>query len=93
MTVFRNEGRWDTSNVLFNANQVVRYDKRSPTEDMRYIDYGLASFQRTRSQAAVPRKHLILRNFIARLPPRGSSRDSRSRVVFTKSDASSPRRG
>jgi len=41
MTVFRNEGRWDTSNVLFDGNQVVRYDKRNPSEDMKFIDYGL----------------------------------------------------
>jgi MurNAc alpha-1-phosphate uridylyltransferase len=41
MTVFRNEGRWDTSNVVFNGSRVVRYDKRARTSDMHYIDYGL----------------------------------------------------
>jgi NDP-sugar pyrophosphorylase family protein len=41
MTVFRNEGRWDTSNVTFDGSRVVRYDKRAPTADMHYIDYGL----------------------------------------------------
>ena len=41
MTVFRNEGRWDTSNVLFDGERVVRYDKRHPTPDMKFIDYGL----------------------------------------------------
>jgi NDP-sugar pyrophosphorylase family protein len=41
MTVFRNEGRWDTSNVLFDGKRVVRYDKRHPTPDMQFIDYGL----------------------------------------------------
>lgn len=41
MTVFRNEGRWDTSNVQFDGTRVVRYDKRNPTPVMRYIDYGL----------------------------------------------------
>ena len=41
MTVFRNEGRWDTSNVLFDGESVVRYDKRRPTSDMKFIDYGL----------------------------------------------------
>jgi NDP-sugar pyrophosphorylase family protein len=44
MTVFRNEGRWDTSNVLFDGTHVVRYDKRNPSQDMRYIDYGLGLF-------------------------------------------------
>ena len=41
MTVFRNEGQWDTSNVLFDGKKIVRYDKRTPTADMKYIDYGL----------------------------------------------------
>jgi MurNAc alpha-1-phosphate uridylyltransferase len=41
MTVFRNEGRWDTSNVLFDGAHVVRHDKRAPRPDMHYIDYGL----------------------------------------------------
>jgi len=42
MTVFRNEGRWDPSNVLFDGKRIVRYDKRHPTEDMKFIDYGLS---------------------------------------------------
>jgi NDP-sugar pyrophosphorylase family protein len=41
MTVFCNEGRWDTSNVLFDGERVVRYDKRHPSADMKFIDYGL----------------------------------------------------
>lgn len=41
MTVYRNDGRWDTSNVQFDGSRVVRYDKRAPTPDLRYIDYGL----------------------------------------------------
>jgi N-acetyl-alpha-D-muramate 1-phosphate uridylyltransferase len=41
MTVLRNRGRWDTSNVLFEDGMVVRYDKRHPSADMHWIDYGL----------------------------------------------------
>lgn len=41
MTVLRNEGRWDTSNAVYRDGLVVRYDKRAPTPDMRWIDYGL----------------------------------------------------
>jgi NDP-sugar pyrophosphorylase family protein len=44
MSVFRNDGRWDTSNVVFDCNRIVRHDKRAPTPDMRYIDYGLGIF-------------------------------------------------
>lgn len=41
MTVYRNDGRWDRSNVLFEDGRIVRYDKRHPTPDMCHIDYGL----------------------------------------------------
>ena len=41
MTVLRNEGRWDRSNVLYDAGRIVRYDKANVTPDMRHIDYGL----------------------------------------------------
>ncbi len=30
MTVLRNEGRWDTSNVLYADGRVVAYDKQAP---------------------------------------------------------------
>ena len=41
MTVLRNGDRWDKSNVLFNNGKLVEYNKRTPTPDMAYIDYGL----------------------------------------------------
>jgi NDP-sugar pyrophosphorylase family protein len=41
MTVFRNDDRWDRSNVLFVDGRLVRYDKRNRTPDMRHIDYGI----------------------------------------------------
>jgi NDP-sugar pyrophosphorylase family protein len=41
MTVFRNEGRWDASNVVFNDGRIIRYDKTSKDSAMRHIDYGL----------------------------------------------------
>lgn len=44
MTVFRNEGAWDTSNVEFSEGKIVRYDKRDRTPAMRHIDYGLSLF-------------------------------------------------
>ncbi len=45
MTVCRNDGRWDTSNVLFAEGRILRYDKRHATPDMRHIDYGLGAFK------------------------------------------------
>lgn len=45
MTVFRNEGAWDTSNVQFEDGCIIRYDKHERTPEMRYIDYGLGVFR------------------------------------------------
>ena len=45
MTVLRNEGRWDRSNVIYQAGQVVLYDKCG-VPGMQYIDYGLSCFRR-----------------------------------------------
>jgi NDP-sugar pyrophosphorylase family protein len=41
MTVFRNEGRWDASNVWFQEGTIKSYSKKERTPAMRYIDYGL----------------------------------------------------
>ncbi len=41
MTVFRNEGQWDASNVEFRDGRIVAYDKAARTPAMRHIDYGL----------------------------------------------------
>jgi NDP-sugar pyrophosphorylase family protein len=41
MTLFQNDGRWDTSNVLFNEGLIERYAKSDPSPNMRHIDYGL----------------------------------------------------
>jgi N-acetyl-alpha-D-muramate 1-phosphate uridylyltransferase len=41
MTVLLNDNRWDTSNVRYEAGLVLAYEKRTPTPEMRWIDYGL----------------------------------------------------
>jgi NDP-sugar pyrophosphorylase family protein len=46
MTIYRNQGRFDASNVEFDGTAIVRYDKVHRTENMRYIDYGLGAFRR-----------------------------------------------
>jgi len=45
MTVFRNEGKWDTSNVEFEDGEIVAYSKTNRTPGMRFIDYGLGVFR------------------------------------------------
>jgi len=42
MTVFRNDNRWDRSNVVYDGRRVVRYEKEAEAgQTMHYIDYGL----------------------------------------------------
>ena len=55
MTVYRNEGKWDTSNVEFevggfdegqpDGGKILAYSKTQRTPRMRHIDYGLGVFR------------------------------------------------
>jgi len=45
MTVYRNEGLYDTSNVVFRDGQIAVYDKKLRLPEMRHIDYGLSLFK------------------------------------------------
>jgi NDP-sugar pyrophosphorylase family protein len=50
MTVFRNEGRWEHSNVEFRDGRILAYDKRERTPRMRHVDYGLGVVSRAALQ-------------------------------------------
>ncbi len=45
MAVYRNEGKWDTSNVEMNNGQILCYDKKNSNTHMEFIDYGLGLFK------------------------------------------------
>jgi NDP-sugar pyrophosphorylase family protein len=53
MTVFRNENRWDASNVEIGGGRVLRYEKGSERAGLTHIDYGLSAF-RAEAFAAIP---------------------------------------
>ena len=42
MTVLRNDGRWDRSNVVFRNGEVIEYDKTRWRSDMTHIDFGIS---------------------------------------------------
>ncbi len=44
MSVLRNRGRWDKSNVRFEGGWVTAYDKKATTPEFDCIDYGLNLF-------------------------------------------------
>src|ERR1039457_437575 len=45
MTVYRNEGKYDTSNVVFRDGEIIVYDKKLKSPEMKHIDYGLSLFK------------------------------------------------
>lgn len=62
MTILRNEGQWDRSNVRFDDGQPLLYDKRvadPAANGMRYIDYGLSVLTREVILARVPAATVI----------------------------------
>ncbi|HEX5089862.1 MAG TPA: sugar phosphate nucleotidyltransferase [Nocardioides sp.] len=57
MTVYRNDGRFDASNVEFANGRVVRYEKglgADTPDSMRWIDYGLSVFTHDVVEKRVP---------------------------------------
>jgi MurNAc alpha-1-phosphate uridylyltransferase len=55
MTVFKNQGRYDKSNAVFDGDQVNLYDKMQPTPEMAYIDYGLNALRARILEKEIPR--------------------------------------
>jgi NDP-sugar pyrophosphorylase family protein len=47
MTIYHNEGKYESSNVEYVDGCILRYDKQNHTLGMRHIDYGLGAFDRS----------------------------------------------
>ena len=41
MTVLKNENQWDKSNVIYQNDSLIEYNKEEIKSNMNYIDYGL----------------------------------------------------
>jgi NDP-sugar pyrophosphorylase family protein len=57
MTVFRNDSKWERSNVVFEDGRVERYDKleADPTAaGMHHVDYGLSVLSADAVRAGIP---------------------------------------
>jgi NDP-sugar pyrophosphorylase family protein len=46
MAIYKNEGRWDASNVLSDGEWVLRYEKGSRDPQLDSIDYGATALRR-----------------------------------------------
>jgi N-acetyl-alpha-D-muramate 1-phosphate uridylyltransferase len=42
MTVFKNDDKWDRSNIQYADGMIVKYDKKEKARELQYIDYGLS---------------------------------------------------
>jgi NDP-sugar pyrophosphorylase family protein len=71
MTLFQNEGRWDTSNVLFHEGLIQSYTKSDPTPEMRHIDYGLGVFSALAFSSSPSGKPFDLADVYQELSARG----------------------
>jgi NDP-sugar pyrophosphorylase family protein len=55
MSVYRNEGKWDASNVIINGDWVELYDKFATDRSrMQFIDYGLSIVNSRLIKARIP---------------------------------------
>lgn len=57
MAVFRNDGRYDSSNVALEEGRLIRYDKSRPPDwapRMHHIDYGISVFDRDVVVSEIP---------------------------------------
>jgi NDP-sugar pyrophosphorylase family protein len=70
MTVFRNENRWDQSNVVFEGGRILSYDKKNRTPAMKHIDYGLGVLRASALRSYPADEHLdlavVYRDLLAR---------------------------
>jgi len=47
MTVFKNKGKWDRSNIVFKHGKIINYDKKESAKEMEYIDFGLSMLRKS----------------------------------------------
>ena len=45
LVIYKNNNKYDTSNVIFVDNKIIKYSKTNLSSDMNYIDYGLGIFR------------------------------------------------
>lgn len=67
MTVYRNDGRYDASNVVFHNGRIGAYDKRNRLPDMHWIDYGLGVLSAAALERVAAEQHADLADVYADL--------------------------
>jgi MurNAc alpha-1-phosphate uridylyltransferase len=61
MTVYRNDGKWERSNAVFEDGLVTRYEKGLEVipDDMCFVDYGLSVFRRSTVDESIPAQAVV----------------------------------
>jgi len=67
MTVYRNDGKYDTSNVVYRNGEIAVYDKKRKLPEMRHIDYGLSLFKASVFDAYPPDRAFDLAEVMGQL--------------------------
>lgn len=42
MTIYHNKNKWDKSNIVYKNGRIIKYDKKNPSKEMEYLDYGIS---------------------------------------------------
>ena len=71
MTVVENKGQWDQSNVVYQKEEIIDYNKESPRPEMTFIDYGLGVLSAKIIQEYPESKEFDLANVYHNLAKRG----------------------
>ena len=71
MTVYRNDGLLDSSNVEYAAGRIEAYDKKRRTPAMQHIDYGAGVFKKSVFEALNPEQPCDLESVYQSLLARG----------------------
>ncbi len=71
MTVFKNDGKWDKSNILYRDGCVLKYSKKAATPEMRHIDYGLCVLSASALEALPEGKPADLAEVLGEMAERG----------------------
>ncbi len=67
MTVYKNENKFDNSNISIQGDVVSAYDKTGKTQNLQFIDYGLLVFKKKILDFIAPNQQIDLETPIKQL--------------------------
>ena len=47
ITIFKNENKWERSNIDWNGKEILKYNKKHPDPSMKYVDCGLGIMRKS----------------------------------------------